>query len=192
MFTAEKEVPAFAVPTYLAEGMADRDHDGVEDSKDQCMETPIGIEVDATGCALDRDRDGVKDYEDECPDSMPHARVKADGCADIVSFNLYYAPRVNEITPKSMLVLEKAVGFLKEHPEYKVKITGHTDNVGDDDYNMKLSKDRAEDVLKLFNRKGISFNRLEAFGKGEREPIADNETEEGRELNRRIEVELYQ
>jgi len=73
-----------------------------------------------------------------------------------------------------------------------VKIIGHTDNVGDDDYNMKLSKERAEDVLKLFNRKGISFNRLEAIAKGETEPIADNATDEGRELNRRIEVELYQ
>lgn len=191
-FSAEKSAASFMVPTYFTDGMADKDHDGIEDAKDQCPDTPIGVEVDEKGCALDRDQDGVKDFEDACPDSMPHAKVKADGCADFVSFRLYYAPRVNEITPKSMLILEKAVGFLSEHPEYKVKIIGHTDNVGDDDYNMKLSKERAEDVLKLFNRKGINFNRLEAIGKGESEPIADNATDEGRELNRRIEVELYQ
>jgi OmpA-OmpF porin, OOP family len=191
-FSMQESPSAFSVPGYSAAGMADRDHDGIEDSKDQCDDTPVGIEVDANGCAFDRDKDGVKDYEDQCPDSMPHAKIKANGCADLVSFNLYYAPRVNEITPKSMLALEKAVGFLSEHPEYKVKIIGHTDNVGDDDYNMKLSKERAEDVLKIFNRKGISFNRLEAIGKGETSPIADNATDEGRALNRRIEVELYQ
>ena len=191
-FSTEEESAALVIPTYYADGMADKDHDGIEDGKDRCSDTPIGVKVDADGCAFDRDQDGVKDYEDACPNSMPHAKIKADGCADFVSFNLYYAPRVNEITPKSMSVLEKAVGFLKEHPEYKVKIIGHTDNVGDDEYNLKLSKDRAADVLKLFNRKGINFNRLEATGKGEAEPIETNDTDEGRELNRRIEVELYQ
>lgn len=191
-FSAEEGRSSFAVPTYFEGDMQDKDHDGVEDGKDRCIETPIGVKVDEKGCALDRDKDGVKDYEDTCPNSMPHAKVKADGCADFVSFQLYYAPRVNEITSKSMLVLEKAVGFLQEHLEYKVRIIGHTDNVGDDDYNMKLSKERAEDVVKLFNRKGINFNRLEAIAKGEREPITDNETDEGRERNRRIEVELYQ
>lgn len=191
-FSTEEESAALVIPTYFADGMADKDHDGIEDGKDRCSDTPIGVKVDADGCAFDRDQDGIKDYEDECPNSMAHAKVKADGCADFVSFNLYYAPRVNEITPKSMSVLEKAVGFLKEHPEYKVKIIGHTDNIGDDEYNLKLSKDRAADVLKLFNRKGINFNRLEATGKGEVEPIETNDTDEGRELNRRIEVELYQ
>lgn len=191
-FSAEEDGNTLVIPTYFTDGMADRDHDGIEDGKDRCADTPIGVKVDAEGCAFDRDQDGIKDYEDECPNSMPHAKIKADGCADFVSFNLYYAPRVNEITPKSMSVLEKAVGFLKEHPEYKVKIIGHTDNVGDDEYNLKLSKDRAEDVLKLFNRKGVNFNRLEAFGKGEAEPIETNDTDEGRALNRRIEVELYQ
>jgi len=171
--------------------MPDKDHDGIEDGIDRCEETPIGVEVDSDGCAFDRDQDGVKDYEDECPNTMTHAKVKVNGCADFVSFNLYYAPRVNEITPKSMLVLEKAVGFLREHPEYKVKITGHTDNIGDDAYNLKLSKDRAADVLKIFNRKGINFKRLEATGKGSAEPIESNDTDEGRALNRRIEVEVY-
>ena len=186
-----EDASSLVVPSYLENGMPDKDHDGVADGKDRCIETPIGVKVDSEGCAFDMDQDGVKDYEDLCPNSMAHARVKADGCADFISFNLYYAPRVNEITPKSMLILEKAVGFLQEHPEYKVKITGHTDNVGDNDYNMKLSKDRAEDVLKIFNRKGINFNRLHAEGKGESAPVESNDTDEGRALNRRIEVELY-
>lgn len=190
-FTTENDSSSLVVPTYFADGMADRDHDGIEDSKDRCSDTPIGVEVDVEGCAFDRDQDGVKDYEDECPDTMPHAKIKANGCADFVAFNLYYAPRVNEITPKSMSVLEKAVGFLKEHPEYKVKITGHTDSIGDDDYNMKLSTDRAADVLKLFNRKGISINRLKSTGMGETDPIESNDTDEGRQLNRRIDVKLY-
>ena len=189
-YKAENET-ALVVPSYFESNMIDRDHDGIEDSKDICLDTPIGVKVDVEGCALDRDQDGVKDYEDRCPNSMAHARVKADGCSDFVSFNLYYAPRVNEITPKSMLILEKAVGFLQEHPEYKVRIIGHTDNVGDDAYNMKLSKDRAADVLKIFNRKGINVKRLSAIGKGESMPVESNDTDEGRALNRRIEVELY-
>jgi len=179
------------IPTYLEDGMPDNDHDGIEDGKDRCIDTPIGVKVDVDGCAFDRDQDGVKDYEDECPTTMPHAKVKVNGCTDFISFNLYYAPRVNEITPKSMLVLDKAVGFLREHPEYKVKITGHTDNIGDDAYNLKLSKDRAADVLKIFNRKGINFKRLESTGKGSAEPIESNDTDEGRALNRRIEVEVH-
>ena len=191
-FSKDGNGAAFVIPGYLEDGMADEDHDGVEDGKDRCDETPIAVDVDADGCAFDRDQDGVKDYEDLCPNSMAHAKVKADGCSDFIAFNLYYAPRVDEITPKSMLVLEKAVGFLKEHPEYKVKITGHTDNIGDDTYNLKLSQDRAADVLKLFNRKGINFNRLKSTGKGEAEPIESNDTNEGRQLNRRIEVELFQ
>ena len=191
-FNKNESASAFVVPGYLEDGMADEDHDGVEDGKDRCVETPIAVDVDADGCAFDRDQDGVKDYEDLCPNSMAHAKVKADGCSDFIAFNLYYAPRVDEITPKSMLVLEKAVGFLKEHPEYKVRITGHTDNIGEDAYNLKLSQNRAADVLKLFNRKGVNFNRLESTGKGEAEPIETNDTNEGRQLNRRIEVELYQ
>ncbi len=187
----EQTDSALIVPTYFEDGMADEDHDGIEDGKDRCKETPIGVDVDVDGCAFDRDEDGIKDYEDECPNSMPYAKVKVNGCADFVSFNLYYAPRVNEITPKSMLILEKAVGFLKEHPEYKVRISGHTDNVGDDNYNLKLSQERASDVLKLFNRKGINFKRLKAVGKGESDPVASNDTDDGRAQNRRIEVELY-
>jgi OOP family OmpA-OmpF porin len=190
-FKADEDDAGLNVPTYFEDGMADKDHDGIEDAKDRCVDTPIGVDVDSDGCAFDRDQDGVKDYEDECQNTMAYAKVKVNGCADFVSFNLYYAPRVNEITPKSMLVLEKSVGFLKEHPEYKVKITGHTDNIGDDAYNLKLSKDRAEDVLKIFNRKGVNFKRLEATGKGELEPLESNDTDEGRALNRRIEVELY-
>ena len=189
-FKTAKDDSGLIIPTYLEDGMADKDHDGIEDGLDRCEDTPIGVRVDSDGCAFDRDQDGVKDYEDECQNTMAHAKVKANGCADFVSFNLYYAPRVNEITPKSMLVLEKAVGFLKEHPEYKVTITGHTDNIGDDVYNLKLSQDRAADVLKIFNRKGINFKRLKASGKGSTEPIESNDTDEGRALNRRIEVEV--
>jgi len=191
-FTADEGRESLIVPTYFESGIKDADHDGVADGRDQCEETPVSVEVDEKGCAYDRDQDGVKDYEDECPSSMAHAKVKANGCADFFSFRLYYAPRVNSITPKSMLVLEKAVGFLREHPEYKVKIVGHTDNIGDDNYNLELSKERAAEVLKIFNRKGIDFERLSSDGKGESEPVSSNDTDAGRQENRRIDVELFQ
>lgn len=93
----------------------------------------------------------------------------------------------NEITPKGKSILNEVVNVLSEHPEFDVIIEGHTDNVGDDDVNSELSQQRAQSVLTYLTNAGIQAENLSAVGFGESQPIADNDSVEGRALNRRIE-----
>ena len=80
--------------------------------------------------------------------------------------------------------------IMDRHPEIMVTVTGYTDNVGNDVANMNLSKRRAENIKKMLVGKGISESRIKAFGRGENNPIAPNNTKEGRAKNRRIEITI--
>ncbi len=84
--------------------------------------------------------------------------------------------------------LNRLVTFLNENPGRKVEIEGHTDNVGGDDYNQGLSQRRAESVRSYLMQQGIDSQRIAASGKGEHQPVADNESDGGRQQNRRVEV----
>jgi outer membrane protein OmpA-like peptidoglycan-associated protein len=84
--------------------------------------------------------------------------------------------------------LAKLSTFLTEHPDRTVTIEGHTDNVGSDDYNLGLSQRRANSVQQFLATQGIAANRLTAVGKGEGSPVAGNDNESGRQMNRRVEV----
>jgi len=84
--------------------------------------------------------------------------------------------------------LNRLVTFLNQNPGRNVEIEGHTDNVGGDDYNQGLSQRRAESVKSFLMQQGISSQRIVASGKGEHQPVADNESEGGRQQNRRVEV----
>jgi len=84
--------------------------------------------------------------------------------------------------------LDKLIAFLNSYPNRSVMIEGHTDNQGSDDYNMGLSERRADSVKSYLMEQGISSQRLVASGKGEAQPLADNESESGRQQNRRVEV----
>lgn len=83
--------------------------------------------------------------------------------------------------------LNRAVSVMRENPSMQVTVAGHTDSVGSDEYNLKLSQDRANSVKAHFTSNGIAASRVTAVGYGETQPIADNSTEEGRALNRRVE-----
>lgn len=93
------------------------------------------------------------------------------------------------LRPDSEPVLEKVLGLLQARPELKLEVQGHTDNVGGDDYNQKLSESRANAVLEWVRAKGIAADRLTAHGYGLKVPIADNGTDEGRAKNRRVEIQ---
>jgi len=80
--------------------------------------------------------------------------------------------------------------YLAKHPNKKVNITGHTDNVGEADVNEILARDRATNVMRYFIARGIDKNKLNVFSKGESAPVATNATQEGRALNRRIEIKV--
>jgi outer membrane protein OmpA-like peptidoglycan-associated protein len=90
------------------------------------------------------------------------------------------------LRPESQEQLQNVAAILKSHPNVHLKIGGYTDNVGDADQNLKLSEERATNVTHELERMGVSPSALEAKGYGQEHPVADNATEEGRALNRRI------
>ena len=92
----------------------------------------------------------------------------------------------SDIKPEFVPVLDEAVEILKERPDTNVIIEGHTDWTGTEKYNQGLSERRAASVCNYLVEKGISQNSLETVGYGEADPIADNHTQEGRSMNRRV------
>lgn len=106
---------------------------------------------------------------------------------------IYFEFNKATIKPESYPILDSAAQILKDNPKIIVEIQGHTDNIGSDEYNKKLSLRRAQAVVNYFVQKhGIDIKRLRAVGYGEEKPIADNATEEGRALNRRVEFVIIE
>ena len=176
----------------------DSDGDGVYDYQDNCPNTPSGATVDSLGCPLDSDGDGVYDYLDKCPSTPTGARVDENGCPIIlketVSIELKIEFDLNraDIRPQFHKQLKKVADFMKEYPETTVRIEGHTDNAGPDQYNLQLSQKRAESVRQyLINNFSIAPKRLSAKGFGESRPIASNATREGRRKNRRVVAVIF-
>ena len=166
----------------------DSDGDGVADSRDQCPNTPAGTKVDDKGCELDSDGDGIVDSQDKCPDTPKGERVDATGCPfnkELLLQGVKFATNSAELLPESLPVLDRAVATLKRYPELSVEVAGHTDNRGSDAYNLQLSARRAETVLKYL-RDGGATNTMSSRGYGEQQPIASNDTDAGRQQNRRV------
>ncbi len=105
----------------------------------------------------------------------------------VVLRNLFFATNQTTILPESEASLQELYGFLKDNPEVRIRIIGHTDSVGSDADNKKLSDGRAASVKKNIVERGIAADRIETEGRGESEPVASNDTEEGRAQNRRVE-----
>jgi outer membrane protein OmpA-like peptidoglycan-associated protein len=176
----------------------DSDKDGVLDDKDKCPNTPAGRKVNASGCEMDTDTDGIVDSLDKCP--TIYAKT-ADGCpAPVVEPAPVAPPKklvlgdvlfdTNEatLTADSVETLDKAAESLKEWGDVKVEVAGYTDSRGTDEYNQNLSVRRADAVRTYLIGKGIAADRLTAKGYGESNPVADNDTDEGRSENRRVEL----
>ena len=97
-----------------------------------------------------------------------------------------------DLNAEAREMLDRVVSWLSDHPELKVEIGGHTDSRGSDAYNQRLSENRAKSVYDYFVSHGIAASRLSYKGYGESRPIATNETDEGRQRNRRVELQLIQ
>jgi OOP family OmpA-OmpF porin len=170
----------------------DSDGDGVSDDQDTCSGTPSGASVDPSGCPLDSDKDGVYDYIDKCSGTAAGIKVDAAGCPlpikekVSIELNVSFATKSAIVQNKFHEDIEKVSNFLKTYPDTIAVIEGHTDSAGDDEDNLKLSQQRAENVMRHFVDYGIHPSRLKAEGYGEARPIADNSTEEGRQKNRRV------
>jgi outer membrane protein OmpA-like peptidoglycan-associated protein len=102
--------------------------------------------------------------------------------------NIFFDFDKYDLKPESFLELDRVVKILKDNPDVSIHIEGHTDSIGTEEYNLQLSRKRAESVRNYLVSKGISPERITIFGFGASMPIATNQTEEGRALNRRVEV----
>ena len=175
----------------------DADNDGVADSKDQCPNTPAGAEVNSRGCELDSDNDGVVNSKDQCPNTAAGTEVDETGCEGVTETIETIELRVQFPTNSSVIdatydaEIRKAADFMEEYPETTVEIAGHSDSIGDAEYNRALSQRRAEAVAdRLTSVLGVDPDRVTAVGYGEVEPIASNDTAAGRAQNRRVEARI--
>ncbi|MDQ3335644.1 MAG: OmpA family protein [Myxococcota bacterium] len=173
----------------------DNDKDTVLDGSDACP--IVAGPVENKGCPFpDRDGDGVIDRLDNCPDwagkpefhgcNGPQLVKITDTKLELLETILFATNRTN-INKKSNKVLDAAALVIKNHPEMRIEIEGHTDDRGSDASNLKLSDGRAAAVRKYFVKKGVPAARLTSKGYGEAQPIAENKTDAGRGKNRRVE-----
>jgi OmpA-OmpF porin, OOP family len=169
----------------------DTDGDGVYDYLDKCPGTPAGVKVDQDGCPLDSDKDGVYDYLDKCPGTPAGLKVDKDGCPVQVSITLKieFDTGKSDIKEKYHEEIKLVADFMKKYPQTNTVIEGHTDNVGREAANVKLSQSRANSVSAyLIAKFGIEKDRLQAVGYGPQKPIASNATAEGKQKNRRVQA----
>ena len=180
------------------QGCPDTDGDGIADKDDKCP-TVAGPKSNGGCPVLDADKDGVPDLEDDCPTVA--GPVSNKGCpevtAEVVESLKIQARSVFFNTGKSSFKVGDAATIasldamreiLRNYPNAKFSIEGHTDSDGSDKFNQKLSEDRANAVRNALIEKGVKAENLTAVGFGESKPIASNKTKTGKAQNRRTEV----
>ena len=163
------------------DGDGDADGDGVPDSLDKCPGTPPNTQVDANGCpppaVVEEVVEKVVVVEDEV----------------IVVRDVLFEFDSAKLTATDKTKLDTIATRLKsEAPDARLTVSGHTDSVGSDAYNQKLSERRAQSVADYLVANGVSPNNVvDVVGAGESMPIADNKTDDGRQLNRRVEIKIH-
>jgi outer membrane protein OmpA-like peptidoglycan-associated protein len=175
----------------------DTDGDGLLDTEDKCPETP-GPKTNF-GCPVnDQDGDGVPDKTDECP----HVPGPADnkGCPKLAkeeqeilntAFSALEFETGKDIIRKSSYPsLNELATLLIKKPQWKIKLSGHTDNQGNAKANLLLSKKRATAVKKYLATRGVEAVRIKDEGFGQSKPVASNKTTTGRQRNRRVEMKV--
>lgn len=191
----------------------DADGDGVPDALDKCPNTRPGEQVGPDGCPLDSDGDGIPDSRDDCPNTPPGLKVLPDGCAPVgdcrkprpgekvdargcavdkrfVLRGVKFEFDSDRLTAAAKVILSDVAQTLAAYPQIRLDVEGHTDSLGTDAYNLGLSERRANSVIRFLDTQGVATARLKAVGYGESVPIDSNDTEAGRDNNRRVEFKV--
>lgn len=179
------EAPAEEAPVEIVPA-GDADGDGVTDDLDQCPDTPAGSVVNAQGCV-----DAAP--EPACPPPAAGEGIDANGCAvpeKLVLRGVNFELDSAKLTPNAKSILDGVADSLLAVQSIQVEVQGHTSSEASDEYNLKLSDNRAEAVRQYLIGRGVAADRMTVKGYGETTPIADNNTEAGRELNRRVALEV--
>ncbi|MBL3520609.1 OmpA family protein [Aliarcobacter lanthieri] len=148
-------------------------------------ETPAPTPVAAP---LDSDGDGVIDELDQCPNTPKGAKVDSVGCITLINLNVNFDTDKSDIKDVYNTRIHEFAEVMKTDKKLKADIEGHTDSVGRDAYNQKLSERRAASVVKALVEAGVEKDRIKAVGYGESRPVASNDTAEGRAENRRVQA----
>jgi outer membrane protein OmpA-like peptidoglycan-associated protein len=181
--------------------LPDRDGDGVADKDDLCP--LVAGPVENHGCPwADRDHDGVADKDDLCPDEpgpkenhgCPRKQTLVVVRRDRIELKqqIHFAQNKSRILKDSYKVLRQVAQAIDDAPSVRIRIEGHTDNVGTLDTNLKLSQSRADSVRSFLVAQGIPRERLDAEGFGPTRPLASNATKAGRAANRRVDFRIMQ
>jgi outer membrane protein OmpA-like peptidoglycan-associated protein len=157
----------------------DEDDDGVFDRRDRCPDTPANTPVEHHGCPLP-----------QYPASVKAEPVQAEVITLSDADDVLFAFNKSDLTPTMQSQLDAVMGTLQDADVKSIKVVGHTDSVGSDAYNQGLSERRASSVAEYLLSQGVAPNKVTSEGKGESEPVADNETDTGRAKNRRVELHI--
>lgn len=175
-------------------GCPDTDGDGVIDSKDRCPE----LAGPFSGCP-DTDGDGLMNAEDRCPNQAgptdnqgcPVITKEVQQTLNIATQAVRFETGRATLKNSSFEVLDRVVQIMNQYVDHNLTISGHTDNTGEAPNNQILSEDRAKACFQYLVSRGIAPSRMGYVGYGESRPLADNNTIQGRVLNRRVEFNLY-
>jgi OOP family OmpA-OmpF porin len=191
----DKCIDVPGVARYQGCPIPDTDKDGLNDEDDKCPTVP-GV-ARYQGCPVpDGDGDGVNDEEDKCPTLK--GTVANQGCPEVskevitrtayAAKNIFFETGKATLLKKSFTPLNEVAKIMKDNPELKLAIDGHTDNVGSDALNQSLSDRRAASVRDYLIKQGVEESRITSTGYGESKPVATNNTAAGRQQNRRVEM----
>jgi OOP family OmpA-OmpF porin len=185
----------------------DNDQDGIPDKVDQCPNDPEdkdGFE-DQDGCPdPDNDKDGIPDVKDKCPNDPEtyNGFEDEDGCPDkgsviiqdnniIILDKIKFRTASAEILPESNKILDAVATTLAHHPEFTLlEVAGHADERASDEYNLRLTQDRVNSVMRALIQRGIEKSRLRSKGYGEYCPLEEGHNEAAWEENRRVEFKI--
>ena len=169
----------------------DNDNDGIVNSLDKCPTTPIGTQVNETGCAiiLDGDNDGVIDANDKCLTTAAGIKVDALGCEVLdapADLGIVFDTNSDKINDSEIVKFDKYVKYLENVTTAKIILEAHTDSVGNENYNLQLSQRRAQSAKSQLISMGIESERITATGYGETKPLVENNSTENMKKNRRV------